>query len=518
MIHQSNRAKALRVALALGLGSGTGCLPKNKSVQERRSVELEPCRLGKLRGTQGCTYVKRPRDPKDPSAGEIPIAVTVVESWGKKNSQEPPLFLLAGGPGQGARKTYGKMRELVKVWSKTRDVVLVDIRGTGDSDAVECKLTAEEDYTRSLEQQTAQSVQDLKACRKRMEHRQPHHYFTPVLADDLDAVRAALGYETISVYGGSYGTRLAMEYARRHDAHVHALVLDGVAPAELALPWHYAETFEASWNKIADYCEQDETCKRRFPEFRSSLRRLKEQVAQNPDQVFNLTIPSRDRKAPITLDPRNVPQLYFPASYSPMTWTLLPLAIDKALKGEWEATFGLLDQGDMFQLEPVVLFSIACNEDKRRWRPQERDAMNKTVLGDVQLSLYESVCPIFESEHPLPKSYFDPIVSNKPTLFLSGEADPVTPPAWADKAREGFENSIALTVPFTGHITVNTRCLQNIVNAFLDAKDPLSIDTSCVKDTARPMFFTSVNGPSENFEAAQTLSDAPNPSQAKVNP
>lgn len=515
MFERSDRAKACCIVLALGLGA---CQSRAKTAAEQRQIKLEPCRLGTLRGTQGCAFLSRPRDPKDPNAGEIPIAVTLVESWGTTHSQEPPLFLLAGGPGQGARKLYGNARGMVKSLSKTRDVVLVDIRGTGDSDAVPCKFRPEQDFTLSLQQQTERLVEDLKACRQRMEQRQPHHYFTPVLADDLDAVRAALGYDTISLYGGSYGTRLAMEYARRHDAHTHALVLDGVAPVQLGLPWNYAHTFEASWNKIADYCEQDSACKRRFPKVRSSLRRLIDQVAANPDQVLTIPNPSRDRKDPIKLDPTSVARLYFPATYSSTTWTILPLAIDKALKGEWESTFGLLDQGETFDLEHAVLFSIACNEDKRQWPPETREAMKKTLFGDIQIRQFEALCPLFESEHPLPDNYFEPIHSDKPTLFLSGEADPVTPSTWADKAREGFPNSIALEVPYTGHITANSACVLDLINAFLDADAPLSVDTGCIADTPPPFFFTSVNGPSKNFEAAHALTDPPSPEQAKVTP
>lgn len=487
-------------------------------MQARASVELQPCRVGRIRGTQLCTFVSRARDAKDPSAGQIPIAVTVVERWGGNASQEPPLFMLAGGPGQGARDTFSRMPGLIRAWSKTRDVVLVDIRGTGDSDAVACDQEDVEDHTLSLEESIAVQVKLLKSCLSRMGKRLPHHYFTPVLADDLDAVRAALGYDTISLYGGSYGTRLAMEYARRHDAHTHALILDGVAPVQLGLPWNFAASFEASWNKIADYCEKDENCKGRFPQLRSSLQRLKEKVQASPDELFKITHPSRDRKIDLKIDARMVPAHYFPASYSPFMWTMIPLAVDKALKGQWELTMALLDQSSDLKIEPLVLHAIACNEDFHQWQRQDRAKMKDTLLGDALITQYEATCPLFKSDHPLPKSYFEPIRSDKPTLFLSGEADPVTPSSWADKAREGFPNSLALTVPFTGHNTITTQCVQGIVNKFLSEDAPLSVDTSCVADTAAPFFFTSINGPSRDFESAQSLNQEPKAQQAKVTP
>lgn len=518
MFKRSDCVRVFGLGLIVGLGFSAGCKGAQKTLKERASVELEPCQLGQLRGTQLCTYLPRPRDAKDKSAGEIPIAVTVIESWGTKASKQPPLFMLAGGPGQGARETFARSTQLLRAWSKQRDIVLVDIRGTGDSDRVACKDNSEEDYSISPQKAIDLQVERLKSCLTRMDKRRPHHYFTPVLADDLDAVRAALGYERISLYGGSYGTRLAMEYARRHDPHVHALVLDGVAPVQLALPWHYPESFQASWNKISDYCEADPACKRRFPELRSALSRLKAQVEATPDKVYSLNHPSRDRKVEAKLDSRAVPSLYFPAAYSPLMWTMIPLAVDKALQGQWEATLALLDQAKDIEIEPLVLLSIVCNEDYRVWQGKDRSGKKNTLLGDLLIDQYEATCALFKSDHPLPKHYFEPIHSDKPTLFLSGEADPVTPPLWADKARQGFANALALTVPFTGHNTVNTRCVQGIVNEFLASDTPLSVDSSCIKDTPAPFFFTSINGPSHDFEAAQSLAPRPKAQQAKVTP
>lgn len=516
MFTKSTLTSAL--SLVIGLSAGVGCQQKPKALQHQPSLALESCRIGKLRGTQLCAYLSRPRDPKDPSAGDIPIAVTVVEGWGQTSNKQSPLFLLAGGPGQSAREAFGRMPGLITAWSKHRDIVLMDIRGTGDSDPIECDLDTTDDHSDSIEQSTAKIVNTLKGCQVKMKDRRPHHYFTPRLADDIDAVRQALGYETISLYGGSYGTRLAMEYARRHDAHTHALVLDGIAPVALAMPWNFAQTFEASWNKIADYCEQDQACNTRFPKMRSSLSRLKDQVAAAPEKTFKLTHPSRDLDIDFKPDPRGVARLYFPASYSPQMWTMLPLAIDKALEGKWATTLGILDQGDIFEINPMVLYSIACNEDRKLWKEDERQAMQQTLLGDVHVSLFEAVCPLFTSKHPLPETYFEPISSTKPALFLSGEADPVTPPDWAGKVSPHFPNSLSLTVPFTGHNTIATRCIQDIVNEFLSAKEPLSIETDCVAKTRAPFFFTNLNGPSRNFKAAQSPSDAPSAQKAEVTP
>lgn len=486
-----------------------GCKAQNSSLKTRASMKLEPCRLHPFPREMLCGELLRPRDAQDPQAGDIPIAVSVIESWGTRHSKAAPLFLIAGGPGQAARQSYTLARTAqLRRWSKHRDVVLVDIRGTGDSESIECDLEAPDDIKLSQSQLLERIGERIKVCRANMgETRKPHHYFTPVLADDLDAVREALGYESISLLGGSYGTRLAMEYARRHDAHTERVILDGVAPVQLALPWHYAQTFERAWNKIADYCEQDSACQARYPEFRSSLRQLITKLENAPPTTTSVNHTSRDLKVDWQAEPRSIRQVYFGPSYSASGWTLLPLAVDRALQGDWDTTFALNDGENRMSMHLTTTYSIVCNEDKRAWAQQDATPeMQKTLLGDVMIKLYQKICPAFTSEHPLPSSYFEPIKSDKPFLLLSGDADPVTPPTWAKKVQQNFPNALELTVPYTGHGTTSLPCVYDLVEEFLSSEAPLDIDTACVQETPRPVFFSSQNGPSTNFRAAQTLS------------
>lgn len=486
------------------------CKSKSDNLQSRTSLKLEPCRLGQVSRELLCTTLQRPRDPEDANAGTLELAVSVLPAWGVNRSTAPPLFLLAGGPGQAAREIYpAAAAAMMQRLGKTRDIVLMDIRGTGDSDPLDCELSEDEDYTLSLNDTLSKGYEELKRCRAQMGPRKPHHYFTPVLADDIDAVRSALGYDKISLFGASYGTRLAMEYVRRHNAHTDRVVLDGIAPVQLALPWHYAETYERSWNKISDYCEQDKDCNRRFPQMRSSLRRLITKLEQDKP-TYKIQHPLRDKVVDFRPDPDYVRMFYFPPAYSATTWTLIPLAVDKALQGDWGPTFALLQGTSDMKLNPITLHAIVCNEDRRQWRKDEADAaMKASLLSDAQLRNYQKICPLFTSEHPLPASHFEPIRSDRPVLLLSGDGDPVTPPGWAKQVQKNFPNSLELTVPFTGHNTTQLPCVEGIVEAFLSDSKPLEVDTACVKDTPRPYFFTSKNGPSHDFSAAQSLKDTP---------
>lgn len=502
------------LTLALGALLSVSCKAKPHGIQATTTVDLKPCRLHPYPREVLCTTVETPRDPKDPKAGTLPLAVSILPAWGTRSKDpKPPLFILAGGPGQAARDAFPNYASLLKNWSKTRDIVLVDIRGTGDSDPLDCSPPEVPDLSKGYQAQLAQSLKALKACRDSMGERHPRHYTTPQNADDLDAVRAALGYETISLFGASYGTRLAMEYARRHADHTHRLVLDGVAPVELALPWFSAQTFERAWNKISDYCLADAACKARFPKVRSSIRTLLDKLEKEPQAPVSIKHSSRDLRFDFLPEPDSIREMLFSPSYVPLFWTLLPLAIDKAIQGEWEPLFALGDHGGKGMEESVhmlLFYSIVCNEDWPQWKDKSVDpAMKQGLMSDLFLRTYNEICPLFQSGRPTPKSYYQAIESEKPTLFLSGDADPVTPPEWAKKIQPNFPNSVEITVPYTGHNTIETRCIQTIVNHFLDDQDPLTVDTSCVKDTRLPYFFTSVNGPSQAFSAAQIANDEP---------
>lgn len=492
-------------ALATALVLSLSCSGRGSSQGPQASVELRPCRLGSISKELRCTTVDRPRDPNNAAAGSFPLAVTVIPGRGKVQGGTPPLFLLAGGPGQGARSAFGQRNDLIKAWNRGRDIVLVDIRGTGDSDAIECDTQGQYPEDLSVENQTRLAAETLKKCRASMAPRKPKHYYTPLIADDLNAVRQALGYPKISLYGSSYGTRLALEYARRHDAHTHRLVLDGVAPVSLALPWNVAQSFERSWSKISDYCEADAACSARFPEVRASLRRLIDKTRTQEGKQYRIDSPSRDLQQRFSPKAKSIAQLFVAPSYSPILWALMPLAVDKAIQGDWRTIMGILDQGDP-GVNQLVLYSIVCNEDRGAWPSQEPGPeIERTALGSTQIDAAKLICPHFKGDMALPADYYEAVRSDKAVLLLSGEADPVTPPSYAKEVQKHLPNSLEITVPFTGHNTVNTDCVQGIVDDFLKADEPLKVDSECVASTPRPFFFTNLNGPSLDFRAAQAL-------------
>ena len=130
-----------------------------------------------------------------------------------------PLVFLAGGPGQGAAKLAREVRELFGRIQADRDIVLVDQRGTGESNPLDCR--SDEDSLAALSEPDDVGLQRLKQCLAGYDA-DPRYYTTTIAMDDLDEVRAHLGYARINIYGGSYGTRAGLVYLRQHGERVHA--------------------------------------------------------------------------------------------------------------------------------------------------------------------------------------------------------------------------------------------------------------------------------------------------------
>ena len=194
----------------------------------RRTMALAECRLPKVALAAQCGEIAVPENRDAPGGRTITIAVAVLPA-NTLNPRADPLFILAGGPGQSATSIAPFAVQLTDV-RKDRDIVLVDQRGTGRSSPLDCAAFAPDDTpdtTLALD-----PLPKAKACAAELAGKgiDLAQYTTAAFIADLEAVRAALGYRRINLWGGSYGTRVALEYMRRHPQRIRGAVLDGVAP------------------------------------------------------------------------------------------------------------------------------------------------------------------------------------------------------------------------------------------------------------------------------------------------
>ena len=211
------------------------------------------------------------------------LALKVVLLPGLRREPAPdPLFFLAGGPGQGAAKMARQVREIFRNVQADRDIVLVDQRGTGDSGALDCKPDPEE----KLDQDPQAGIERLRACLAGYRAKADVRRYTTTLAmDDLDDVRQFLGFSKINLYGGSYGTRAAIVYARRHAARVRSVILDSVAPTDMRIPLYMARDAQRALELLVRDCSLDQACRQRFPALGERLDRLLNRLGARPQRV-----------------------------------------------------------------------------------------------------------------------------------------------------------------------------------------------------------------------------------------
>lgn len=181
-------------------------------------LDLEDCRLDGVSVPARCGTLTVFEDRAAATGRTIDLEIVVLPAV-SDNPEPDPLFFLAGGPGQAATDLAGPMLPLLSEVRRTRDLVFVDQRGTGGSGRMTCAFfesDADEQTAGESLQIDALPLDDLRECLAEVETAaDPRQYTTPVAMDDLDDVRAALGYETINLYGGSYGTRAGLIYLRR---------------------------------------------------------------------------------------------------------------------------------------------------------------------------------------------------------------------------------------------------------------------------------------------------------------
>ena len=404
-----------------------------------------------------------------------------------------PLFFLAGGPGQGAAQLARQIRVAFRTVQRTRDIVLVDQRGTGKSNPLNCRSDA--NSLREMTESSESGLDRLKRCLEGYDA-DVRLYTTNIAMDDLDQVRAYLGYDRVNLYGGSYGTRVALVYLRRHPKHVRAMILDGVAPMDMRLPVFTARDAQRALDKLLTDCEADTACKRAFPELPARIRNLLRRLEQEPPTV-RIVHPRTGVAEDVRVEARVVASILFSALYSPLTASIVPALVDHAERNEFQSLFalGLAGEGTDENMSVGMQLSVLCSEDAVRVTPTDmQQATAGTIFGSHLLGNQLKACEMWPKGE-VEDSYYEPVVSDVPALVLSGDLDPVTPPTWGEAVVKSLSQGRHITVPATGHGVIGTACGGKLIQDFLDSAASATLDASCVSSVKRPPFFVTPAGP-----------------------
>jgi pimeloyl-ACP methyl ester carboxylesterase len=465
---------------------------------EPSGIDFEPCLLDHPLGVRSvsaeCGWLNVPEDRTKPEGRQIALRVARVPAISRRK-QPDPLFVIKGGPGGSATELYTNASHAFARIRRERDIILVDQRGTGKSHPLTC------DFDEAALYGPVEEMEALfRKCRDALSTKADlAQYTTSIAVQDLDVVRQTLGYERITLYGVSYGTRVAQHYARRFPERTRAIILDGVVPPELVLGPTMALDAEEALKHVLARCAKDESCRKRFGDPTAQYRALREALERKPVGV-TLQHPTTGEMQSLEFGPLHLAAVLRLGLYTTEQAALVPLELDLAvsrnnfvpLAGQVLVISNAMDKSIAFGMQNSVL----CAEDVPFYKDTEidRDALSQTFIGTALVDAMEMICRTWP-RGPMDDDFHEPLHSDVPTLLLSGGNDPVTPPRFGEQAKRGLSESLHIVIPELGHGQLGTPCMDRVMERFISSASVKSLDTSCTEKVKPMPFFTSLSGP-----------------------
>ena len=423
---------------------------------------------------------------------KIPLQVVVVPAAPSADTGRlpDPVTYFAGGPGEASvpEGLFKTMR--LGLLGGKRDVLLVDFRGTGKSGGLFCaELKGEVSGQGFLDDFLP--TDKVRACRDRLKKEADLSWYTTDAAvDDVEEVRTALGYGPLNLIGGSYGTHAVLTYLRRHPGSVRTATLEHVAVSGYLLGM--ARASQKALDGLIAECEGDPACGGAFPKLREELDAVLRRAAAEPIRI-GLIDPPTGQPVELRLSRAGLTQTLRYMLYSPIEAALLPLEIHEAAQGDWKplARLAFLHGSDMSEMAEGFFQSVSCAEEVAHIRDEEvAPAVAGTFLGDFRVRRQKAACegwPIRDLGPDLQA----PVVSDVPTLLVSGERDPATPPAYAERVARTLKRARHVIIPDGGHYVDGMQgddCVHGLVAAFIEAGTAEGLDSSCIARMRRPDF------------------------------
>jgi pimeloyl-ACP methyl ester carboxylesterase len=499
------RLRLLAPALAAALAAA--CTPATQddtaSAQRRYGqLTFKPCTLthpyaaGAIEAQ--CTRMRVPENPAAPRGRQVSLNIAWLPATNEGAGTADPVFFLAGGPGQAATEVWPVIDAAFAEVRKNRHVILIDQRGTGRSNPLSCRdERGENAFTggdeASAEPDLATAVAFAERCARTLDA-DPRFYTTTDAVRDLESVRAALGAARVNLVGGSYGTRVAQQYAMRHPERVRTLVLDGLVPNELILGSEHARNLDASLALQFARCQQLPECRGRFGEdLRAQLRAVMARLAAQPVEV-DYRDPQTGERRRDRIGAGHVAGLTRMFAYWPEAAALLPLTLNEADAGRYESLAALarMVSGQVGeQITHGMQLSVICAEDADQLTGDPSDL--DTVLGSGLADVLLAQCKVWPTG-TRPADFHAPLKSQVPALLLSGEFDPVTPPRYGEQVLKGLPNGRHLVLRGRGHGNFGVGCMPKLLGQFLERADARSLDAGCLDALRYVPPFTSFNG------------------------
>ena len=484
--------------LAILSGGAAPALAAQPPVEPPRRPELAPCKEPGAPPDALCGTYEVFENRAARSGRKIPLKVLVLPAKDAPRLSDP-LIYFAGGPGDASIPEGLFVAQQLAPLRQKRDVLLVDSRGTGGSGGLFCKeLQGRKGVQGFLDDFLP--TDGIHACRDRLKKDHDLSWYTSDAAmDDIEEVRTALGYGKVNLMGGSYGTRAALTYLRRHPQSVRTITLLGVVPPDERYPLGLARFSQQVLDGVIAECEGDAACRGAFPQLRQEIDAVLRRVTAEPARVELIDVET-GQPFELRLGRTGVAQTLRYLTYRPAGAAFLPLLVHRAAAGDFQplAQAARLYGTFLTSTSDGFYQSVTCAEDVAFIREEDIPAaVAGTYLGDFRIRKQQAACEGWPVRD-LGKEILAPVVSDVPALLISGERDPATPAANGTQVARTLKNSLHLIITDAAHSTdgmQGTDCLDGVMTTFIESGTTRGLDTSCVANIRRPDFVLSFGDP-----------------------
>ncbi len=467
-----------------------------KPEQAERGLHVHPCVSGHTKVPSECGTFGVYENRLTNRGRIIQLHFVILKA---RHPSNRAIYWNPGGPGVAAVPAAPFFADglSVKELSALRDrynIILLDNRGIGASHSLNCDL-----YSRS-EPQTyfGQLWPDkaLAACRTQQAARSDlNMYITNFAADDLDDLRAALGYTKLVLDGDSYGTFTSLIFMRRHPNSVESAILDGVAPPHiLVVPLQDPQGGQLAMERLAAECLHDARCNREFPQFAEHFATLARRFDRGP---VKMQARGQHGYTTVLLSREVFADRLRQTLYTTQSGAYVPYIIERAYAGDYGPLATMVDvtTHDLAQIvEMTTNLSYACAEQVPFVTESAiaRTSAN-TFMGDTRVRAQQRACSIWNVK-ALPASFDQPVRSNAPVLMISGSDDAASPPSFAAEQLRYLPNGRRALVQGAAHVT-ETACTDHLKIAFVLAASTKDLDVdACSSSYQRPPFAASMKG------------------------
>ena len=450
-------------------------------------LSLRPCHVPNLDDEVRCGTYEVYEDRAARVGRKIGLNIVVIPALNPKHAPDPVVWL-HGGPGAAATQTAGAAREdFLAGVRHDRDLVFVDQRGTGKSNPLNCDLGDSPDDLKAFFGELLPRGK-VRECREKLEKTANLKLYTTQIAmDDLDEVRAALGYETINIAAASYGTIAAQAYMRQHPTRVRAVFLLGVATPGVKQPLLFPRAAQHALDLLFEDCAADQSCHSAYPNLHQEFDSVLARFNSGPISVEMIN-PASKQKESVQLFRGSFVERIRLFLYTTTFASFVPLVIHRAYDNSYlpfEAVS--INYNPPSILARGMYMTITCSEGIPFISEQNivRETTG-TFVGDYRIRAHIEACKEWPKGE-VSRSFIGPVKSNLPVIMISGELDGSTPPWYAKTALGYMPNGRQLNIRYYGHQT-DSPCIWTILSGFIQKGSVKGLDTSCAENIKRPPF------------------------------